>query len=297
MGTPSYMSPEQAAGKGKELGPATDVYGLGAVLYELLTGKPPFRSDTPVDTIMHVLEREPVPPRLLNPKVDHDLETICLKCLEKEPKHRYASAEALANDLQRYLNNESISARSFGMFDRLVGALERSQHDVDFSSWSNMLLFFAVIVFVAHLATFFLIEFDPGHDYRWLHWLPRGIQFLLMGVVFWQYRGHTFLPKTAAERQLWSIWLGYIVAYEATVFMFSSLHAYGYCTANGELMRYPTMAILSGLAFFVMGSNYWGGCFAIGSAFFVLAALLPARLTWGPVSFGTLWGLTLAGIG
>jgi serine/threonine protein kinase len=297
MGTPSYMSPEQAAGKSKELGPPTDVYGLGAVLYELLTGKPPFRSDNPVDTIRHVLEREPVPPRLLNPKIDADLETICLKCLEKEPKHRYASAEALADDLQRYLNNESISARSFGVFDRLVGALERSQHDVDFSSWSNMLLFFAVIVFLAHLTTFFLTRSDPGLEYRWLHWLPRGTQFLLMAVVFWHFRGHTFLPKTTAERQLWSIWLGYIIAYEVSVFMYSSLHAHGDWTKDSELLRYPTTAILSGLAFFVMGSNYWGGCYAVGGAFFTLACLMPLHLDWAPLEFGALWGITLGLIG
>src|SRR5262249_27053229 len=102
MGTPSYMSPEQALGKTRELGPACDVYGLGAALYELVTGKPPFRSDNPIDTIKHVVEREPVPPRLLNPKIEHDLETICLKCLEKDPRHRYASADLLANDLERY---------------------------------------------------------------------------------------------------------------------------------------------------------------------------------------------------
>jgi hypothetical protein len=132
MGTPSYMAPEQAAGKTREVGPATDVYGIGAVLYELLTGRPPFRSETHLDTLIHVIQSQPVPPRLLNPKVDADLETICLKCLEKDPKSRYASCIELAADLSRYLSGESISARSFNVIDRIGRILDRSQHDAAF---------------------------------------------------------------------------------------------------------------------------------------------------------------------
>ena len=133
LGTPSYMSPEQAAGS-KEIGPSSDVYSLGAILYELTTGKPPFCGETPLATLNLVAEYDPIAPRLLNPALDRDLETICLKCLEKDPKRRYESAESLADDLHRFTAGEPITARRVSVIGRAVKWCQRNRAMTVFSS-------------------------------------------------------------------------------------------------------------------------------------------------------------------
>src|SRR5262249_4920616 len=111
VGTAEYMAPEQAGGKRQEVGPPADIYALGVILYELLTGRPPLQAETPLETLLLVRGEDPLPPGRLRRKLPRDLETICLKCLEKGPKQRYASARALAEDLRRFLAGEPVQAR------------------------------------------------------------------------------------------------------------------------------------------------------------------------------------------
>jgi hypothetical protein len=155
VGTPDYMAPEQARGEERIAGPHVDQHALGVILYELLTGRPPFEGATPSDTIEHVCTQEPVPPTRLRPRVPRDLETICLKCLQKEPRHRYTDANALADDLDRFLEGRPVLARRISAFEHLGRWCHRNRRIAGLVAAVVGLLVTVVTsstVFAAHLA-------------------------------------------------------------------------------------------------------------------------------------------------
>ncbi|MFI5455750.1 MAG: protein kinase [Isosphaerales bacterium] len=155
LGTPNYMAPEQARGEAKLTGPATDVYALGAILYEMVAGRPPFRAATPQQTVQQLLTEDPLPPSRLQPQLSRDLETVCLKCLQKEPSRRYASAGALADDLRRFLDGKPIQARPTPSWERVV-------------KWTRRRPGTAAVLAVSALATVALVASTLAYNARLL---------------------------------------------------------------------------------------------------------------------------------
>ena len=153
LGTPGYMAPEQAIGDPTQIGPATDIYSLGAVLFAMLTGRSPFQCASPADAVIMALEHEPPPPRLLNPAIDVDLEMIVLKALQKPADLRYVTADDFADDLQAFLNNEPVKARSSRLADILSRAFRPTHHAGILRNWGVLWMWHSLVLLVLCLTT------------------------------------------------------------------------------------------------------------------------------------------------
>jgi serine/threonine protein kinase len=291
MGTPSYLAPEQASGIPSKIGRACDIYGLGSILYEALTGRPPFIAATQLDTVLQVLEHEPVPPAIFNHVIDADLERITLKCLEKKPEQRYATAEDLADDLARYLRGEPVKARSINLLERLQRELAHSQHDIHLRPWGTALMLLGLLIFVSHLATSLLLL---AHCPRWLSfWGPRSVLLVAVLSLFLRYRPHRLiLPTNSIERLIWAVWVGYLLTFISLFWVMQILK-------HHHLEIYGVVTALSGLAWFTMGGHVWGGCYLIGAAFLLLAPVMALQTgsVWSPFYFGTIWSAALLILG
>jgi predicted Ser/Thr protein kinase len=293
LGTPSYMAPEQVSGAAGEVGPTVDVYGLGALLYELLTGRPPFAGANQAETMLAVLTCEPPPPRRINPATPPALEMIALKCLEKDPRRRYASTAEVAADLDRYLAGESLSIASPNLLSRVARTLERSQFDRNVYEIARVVAYVALIALAAHVAVWVNYLRATPHPAAWVAGI-RAAELAAMAAVFWPRRRDWFPPQGAAARQLCSIWIGYLAGS-------SALYLIDYRLTPGDpyfgLRAYPPMAVLASLAFFTLGSTYWGYCHLIGGAFLVLALAMTHWLPVAPLAFGLAWAGSLLLLG
>jgi hypothetical protein len=285
LGTPSYMSPEQARGD-KRVTIAADVYGLGGILYELLTSRPPFGGSSQPEVICKVVTEPPVPPRAVNPSVNKDLEAICLKCLEKDPGRRYPSAEAVAEDLDRFLAGEAVSVRPVGVWDWLLQVACRRPEFRQGYAW-EVKLWFGVVMAVAQASIFALVLTEVSVLWVWgvliAAWvMGAGVVHYHMGAKF------TRLPET--EKHSMMIAVGHIIAHIGLCIAYVPFVG----AASGALAVYPAQATVSGLALFIIGSTHWGRFFLFGLAVMMLAPLLllwpiAAPLLYGGVISASMW--------
>jgi serine/threonine-protein kinase len=280
LGTPSYMAPEQARGS-REVLPTIDVYALGAVLYELLTGRPPFRGAVVTDTLLQVINDKPAPPRLLNSRVSRDLETICLKCLEKEPMERYPSAKDLAEDLRRFIKDQPILARPPGWLDAVARSLGHRQW-VARNLWGQISLATGVVGLTFQVAAQWMAW---THQPKEVWWLSVGLLWLLVVYIVVRYLRPRRHELTLAEHRLIS-WFGLYLG--GTVVLWIAL---GTPTDERLLTTfYPAVAVLTGVGYFVHGSLYWGRFYLLGLAFFALAIAMRFTPEWAPLEMGFLYG-------
>ena len=223
MGTPGYMAPEQASGDSSSHTTAVDVYGLGAVLYDVLTGRPPFRAGTPLETLVLVRDAVATPPSQLNPKVEPPLEAICQKCLEKRPEDRYQTAEALADDLEAYVAGDPVAAYATDTSSYLMRVLLRQTRHVEvMAQWGRVWLAHAVVVMIACLITNLMLLSGVVTIGPYLVvWVPTATAML---AAVWFFRVRAGLWLTPLERQIAQIWTMFGAAYALTAVIWFELH-------------------------------------------------------------------------
>ena len=276
LGTPAYMAPEQAAGQRGEVSAASDVYSLGSVLYSALTGRPPFQAATAVDTLLLVLEQEPLPPRALNPGIDRDLEMIVLRCLQKPVDLRYSSAAQLARDLQAYLDDESISARS-GRFAHVVARwLKETHHATVLEKWGLLWMWHSLVLLLVCLVTNVL--YLQNVESRWTYFILWTVGLGAWAVVFWSIR-RRMGPVLFVERQIAHVWASSMVAIAA-------LFPVEYLLDLPVLKLAPVLALVSGMVFTVKAGVLTGKFYTQAIAMFAIAPLMAIFPDWALGMFG-----------
>jgi serine/threonine-protein kinase len=279
IGTPAYMAPEQVSNRRGTPSPVSDVYSLGIILYEMLTGRPPFQAPTPVDTLLLVLDQDPVRPRLLNPGVDSDLEMICLKCIQKEPELRYASAGALAADMEAYLHGEALSVYSGRLASVFNRTFRATQHAGVMENFGLLWMWHsAIVMLMCGLTTGLACGGVKNPLWYLLLW---GGGLIVWACFFWQLRKRAG-PVLSIERQVAHVWGGAIAA---TIGVF----VVEYLLGDEVLSLAPMLAVIAGITFAVKAGMLSGVFYIAAAAEFLTAvpmALRPIYPRFGILLFG-----------
>jgi serine/threonine-protein kinase len=279
LGTPSYMSPEQASGRSSQLGPTSDVYSLGTVLYHLLTGRPPIVADSPLELALKVLEQEPVPPRVLEPKIDRDLEMVVVRCLQKPPDLRYATAGDLADDLEAFLRDEPITARSGHFTQVLARVLRETHHATVLENWGLLWMWHSMVLLIWCILTetldWYGIQSRMAYAGLWTVGLGA------WAAVFWVMR-RRMGPVTFVERQIAHIW-------GASMIAIAMLFPFEWWLNLKPLTLSPLLGVITGMVFLVKAGMLSGAFYVQAGVLFltsVFMAVFPnyAHLIFGVVS-------------
>jgi hypothetical protein len=293
LGSPSYMAPEQAAGQVRAIGPATDVYALGAILYELLTGRPPFLGASFLETLDQVRSHEPAPPQALQPRVSDDLATICLKCLEKNPAQRYPTAAALAQDLDRFLRREAITARKMTFWDQFVRLVRHSQVDVHWGAWATLTLCLAPLPLLAQVAVFVLFRDRPEYPPVAVGVSLATVAVLLCSMLFGKRANLRTVAPTKRRRSM-STWLGnWIALILVPLTILRMMHP---TTPEEWFVIYALWLIVLGCTFFSLAANA-GILYLNGSLCFLLAVVAPFVPFYMPLVVGALMSVNVTTLG
>ncbi|MGI9519937.1 MAG: protein kinase domain-containing protein, partial [Pirellulaceae bacterium] len=279
IGTPAYMAPEQAAGARGQVGPTSDVYSLGAILYHMMTGRPPFQAASPVDTVLMLLEQDPITPRVINRQADRSLEMIAMRCLQKPQDLRYKSAGGLADDLQAFLDDKSVSATR-GRFGHVMTSFLRDTHHANvMENWGLLWMWHSLVLFAACAGT--QVMYWMGVENRWLYWFLWVAGFGAWAMIFWWLR-RRMGPVTFIERQIAHLWAG-------SIFSVGAMFPLEWYLDIPVLRLSPLLALVAGNVFLVKASMLSGGFYGQAVTFFITAfvmALFPdfALLIFGAVS-------------
>lgn len=279
LGTPAYMSPEQASGRRDAVGPASDVYSLGCILYFALTGQAPFRADSPMELAMLVIEQDPPPPRTLRPTLSRDLEMIVVRCLQKPADLRYASAAALADDLDAFLADEEVLARS-GHFNQIIARTFRETHHIGvLENWGLLWMWHSLVLLLASVMTWVLNYQGVTNRSAYIAVWVVGVS--MWATVFWRLR-QRMGPVTFVERQIAHVWGASIMAI-ATVFPLE------WWLGLPVLELAPLLAVISAMVFVIKGGILTGMFYFQAAAMLITAVLMAvfpdvAHLTFGSIA-------------